>query len=105
MIVVSGSPRRAQDEQRERVTKPWRGPWKLPNLLNRHPKAFCVKLQRSLPGRTRVRAREEVLDPRVRVHEINVADFPQNRGQQNVGDGEFRAGDPLAAIKTALQPA
>jgi hypothetical protein len=41
----------------------------------------------------------------MRVHEIGRAYFPQDRGQQNIGDGKFRAGDPFAAIEAALHPA
>src|SRR5262245_51687681 len=43
------------------------------------------------------------LQPRIRLDEM-VADFPQDGGEENVGDRERLAGDPFAAVKLALQP-
>jgi len=43
------------------------------------------------------------LQPWIGIHEIGLADFPQDGGEENVGDGEIGAGDPFAAVESAFQ--
>jgi hypothetical protein len=76
----------------------------LANVRNGHAEAFRVKRERPLPGRTREGAHVVVLEPRIRVHEIGVAYFTQDRGQKDVGDGEILARDPLTPVQPSLQP-
>src|SRR5262249_29284922 len=74
------------------------------NVRTGHALPLGAEAQRALPRRARQGPRVIGLQPRIRLAEIGVADFPQDGGEENVGDRERLAGDPFAAVKLALQP-
>src|SRR5215813_12595393 len=75
------------------------------NVCNGHALPLGAEAQRALPRRARQAPRVIGLQPRIRLDEIGVADFPQDGGEENVGDRERLAGDPFAAVKWRSSPA
>lgn len=53
----------------------------------------------------RLRPRVISLESGIGIDEVGLADFPQDGGEEDVGDGEIVAGDPFTAVQPPLQPA
>src|SRR5262245_27486666 len=73
------------------------------NVRNGHALPLGAEAQRALPRRARQGPRVIGLQPRIRLDAM-VAAFPQDGGEENVGDRERLAGDPFAAVEPGLQP-
>src|SRR5215470_3053739 len=77
----------------------------LSDTVDAHAESLGVEAERALPGRAGLTALVVGLDPREGLHQVRLADTPQDAGHHDVGHREIGAGYPLAVFEAALDVA
>ena len=72
------------------------------DVVDAHADSLGVEAEGALPGRAGMGPLVVGLDPRMRLHQVGLADAAQDGGHHDVSHREVGAGDPLAAFEAAL---